>query len=382
LSDTTTVNYDHATVTPEMIENIQSRVGSVIRRSDPPFLREMHADAIRNYAFGSGDTNPIFYDEEYAKNTPFGTRIAPPNIHFSQGVGTLMATTFGMPGLHALYMRTEYWFHKPIKLGDTIDPVLSYGPITVNDGASRFAGTSIVQTMDGKFTNQAGELVAESRDHVLRFTRAGGSGRSKYADLERATYTPEDIAAIDADYEKERRYGSTPNYWEDVVEGEDIPLLVKGPLTVTDCIAYKIAWGFYPFARPNRIAYEYRTKHPRAYTPNSRGVPDIPERVHWEDELAQNIGIPAAFDYGPQRVSWFGHLLMNYVSDFGWIEYQDVQLREPILIGDTSWLRGKVIKKYVEDGRHLVELQTWADDQRGRTTTKGSAIVRLPSRTA
>jgi acyl dehydratase len=53
----------------------------VIRRSDPPFVREMHADAIRNYAYGCGDPNPLFYDEEYAAGSPFGTRIAPPCIH-------------------------------------------------------------------------------------------------------------------------------------------------------------------------------------------------------------------------------------------------------------------------------------------------------------
>ena len=54
-------------------------------------------------------------------------------------------------------------------------------------------------------------------------------------------------------------------------------------------------------------------------------------------------------------MSWFGHLLFNWIGDHGWIEYQNVQLREPILIGDTSWLKGRVVRKYVEDGRHLVE---------------------------
>jgi acyl dehydratase len=371
---------EHATANEAMIEAMQARVGNVIRRSDPVFVTEMHADAIRNYAFGCGDPNPLFYDEEYAAASPFGTRIAPPCIHFAQGVGTLMATTFGMPGLHALYMGTEYWFHQPMKLGDVIEPVLSYGPITVHEDGSRFAGLRITQTMDGKFTNQHGELVSESRDHVLRFTRLGGSSREKYSDLEPATYTPEEIAAIDADYDKEDRRGAEPRYWEDVEEGVDIPWVVKGPLTVTDCIGYKIGWGFYPFVRPNRFALEYRRKHPRAFTANSRGVPDIPERVHWEDELARTIGIPSAFDYGPQRVSWFSHLLLNWAGDHGWIEYQNVQLRQPILIGDTSWLQGRTVRKFVEDGRHLVELELWARDQRGRTTSTGSARVRLPSR--
>jgi acyl dehydratase len=372
---------EHATANDEMIATMQERVGQVIRRSDPVFVTEMHADAIRNYAFGSGDPNPLFFDEEYAKASPFGTRIAPPCIHFAQGVGTLLATTAGLPGLHALYMGTEFWFRQPIKVGDVVDPVLKYGPITVHESASRFAGLRITQTMDGTFTNQHGEVVAESRDHVLRFTRLGGSGRDKYAGLERASYTPEEIAAIDADYEKEERRGAEPRYWEDVEEGTEIPWVIKGPLTVTDCIGYKIGWGFYPFVRPNRFAYEYRQKHPRAFTPNSHGVPDIPERVHWEDELAQNIGIPTAFDYGPQRVSWFSHLLMNWASDRGWIEYQNVQLRGPVLIGDTSWLQGRVVRKFVEDdGRHIVELELWAKDQRDRVHSTGSARVRLPSR--
>ena len=379
-STTESVVHDHATADDEMIATMRARVGEVIRRSDFVFVREMHADAIRNYAYGSGDPNPLFYDEEYAKGTPFGTRIAPPNIHFAQGVGTLMATTFGMPGLHALYMGTEYWFHAPMKLGDVIEPEFKYGPIMTHESGSRFAGLRIVQTMDGTFTNQRGEVVSESRDHVLRFTRKGGSERSKYADLTQTTYTPEEIAAIDADYEKEQRRGAQPRYWEDVEEGEQIPWVVKGPLTVTDCIAFKIAWGFFPFVRPNRLAYDYRRRHPRAFTPNSRGVLDIPERVHWEDELAQTIGIPAAFDYGPQRVSWFGHLLFNWIGDHGWVEYQNVQLREPILIGDTSWLQARVTRKWQEDGRNLVNLDLWAKDQRDRTTTNGHARVRLPSR--
>jgi acyl dehydratase len=373
---------DHVTANEAMIAEMQARVGNEIRRSDPQFVREFHADTIRNYAYGTGDPNPLHYDEDYAAQSPFGTRIAAPNCLFSLGVGTLMATTFGMPGLHALYMGTEYWFKAPIKLGDTVDSVFKYGPITVHeDGSSQFAGVRITQTMDGEFTNQRGERVAESRDHVLRFDRHG-SGRSKYADLAQTVYTPEEIAAIDADHDREVRRGAEPRYWEDVQEGERIPWVVKGPLTVTDCIAYKIGWGFYPFVRPNRFALEYRRKHPRAFTPNSRGIPDIPERVHWEDELARTIGIPAAFDYGPQRVSWFGHLLFNWAGDHGWIEYQNIQLRQPILIGDTSWLEGTVERKWQEDGKNLVSLNLSARDQRGRTTTTGSAHVSLPSKAA
>jgi acyl dehydratase len=380
LTDTTQAWTEVATANDEMVAEMQSRLGTEIRRThNPPFITEFNADAIAHYAYGTGDPNPLHFDAEYAAASPFGTRIAPPCILFSQGVGTLMATTLGMPGLHALYLGTEFWFHKPIREGDRLNPVFRYGETKRIENASAFAGLRITQTMDGEFTNQDGELVSVSKDHVLRFDRHG-SGRNKYAGLTQQHYTPDDIAAIDADYDLEERRGDEPRFWEDVDVGEVIPWIVKGPLTVTDCIAYKIGWGHWPFVRPNRFALEYRRAHPKAFTPNSFGVPDIPERVHWEDELAQKIGIPAAFDYGPQRVSWCGHLMFNWMGDHGWLEYLNVELREPILIGDTTWLQAKVMRLWEEEGRHLVELELWGKDQRERITTKGTAHVRLPSR--
>src|SRR3954469_5273953 len=101
-----------------MIDEMRARAGTEIRPSEPPFTSEFNADAIRHFAYGCGDPNPIFSSEEYASTTPHGTRIAPPCALFAQGVGTLMVTSFGLPGLHALYMGTEFWNHRPIKLGD------------------------------------------------------------------------------------------------------------------------------------------------------------------------------------------------------------------------------------------------------------------------
>ena len=122
MSSPVTTETDHAVANQEMIAEMRSRVGSPIRRSEPPFTNEMNGDAIKNFAYGCGDPNPLFRDDDYAAASPFGTRIAPPCILFAQGVGTLMATAFGMPGLHALYMGTEFWNHEPIRLGDKIVP--------------------------------------------------------------------------------------------------------------------------------------------------------------------------------------------------------------------------------------------------------------------
>jgi hypothetical protein len=44
--------------------------------------------------------------------------------------------------------------------------------------------------------------------------------------------------------------------------------------------------------------------------------------------------------------------------------------------------KGKVIKKYIEGGKHLVDCEIWLENAQGEKTTPGSATVMLPSRNA
>jgi hypothetical protein len=46
----------------------------------------------------------------------------------------------------------------------------------------------------------------------------------------------------------------------------------------------------------------------------------------------------------------------------------------------TTWCKGKVTAKREENGEKLVDLEIWAENQRGEQTTKGTATIRLPSK--
>jgi hypothetical protein len=48
-------------------------------------------------------------------------------------------------------------------------------------------------------------------------------------------------------------------------------------------------------------------------------------------------------------------------------------------MGDTTWCRGTVMKKYKKDGYALVDLDIRAENQRAETTAVGMATVVLPS---
>ena len=48
--------------------------------------------------------------------------------------------------------------------------------------------------------------------------------------------------------------------------------------------------------------------------------------------------------------------------------------------GDTMTMKGKVTRKYVENGDHCVECEVWIENQREGVATPGRAVVILPSR--
>jgi len=52
----------------------------------------------------------------------------------------------------------------------------------------------------------------------------------------------------------------------------------------------------------------------------------------------------------------------------------------PNVYGDATWCRGRVTRRYRDDGLHLVDLAVWCDNQRGQETARGQATVALPNR--
>lgn len=92
--------------------------------------------------------------------------------------------------------------------------------------------------------------------------------------------------------------------------------------------------------------------------------------------------MPGGYDVGPQRISWLGQLMTNWMGDAGFLRRLSVSVRRPNIFGDVSWCRARVADRRVEEGAHLVDLELWVDNQLGETTARGTAVVELPSRAA
>ena len=363
-------------ITQEAISELRERIGKVWKPRAPYFNTSATADAIRHFCNGIGDANPLYTDPEYAQKTRFGRLVAPPCFLYSV---YWAAQGRGMPGIHAWHSGDEWEFYLPVLEGDTLTYTNELKEVKIKK--SRMAGTTAIQYHDIRYYNQTGGLVARALDWCVRAGRSASGQKGKYRDIKPASYTREELQRIYADYEREEIRGANPRYWEEVTIGDELTPVVKGPLSLRDIYAWLIGAGS-PFLKAHGAALAFLNRHPGVDMVDAQtGVADVPELVHMEETRAQTIGIPGAYDYGCQRISWLGNLVANWMGDDGFLRKLRAELRRFNVVGDTTWLKGRVNKKYTQEGRHFVDIECRAENQRGEVTMPGTATVELPAKT-
>src|SRR3989304_6736020 len=116
------------------------------------------------------------------------------------------------------------------------------------------------------------------------------------------------------------------------------------------------------------------------YSKNRNGIPDVVQRLHWEDDWANEVGLPIAYDYGDMRTNWLSQLVTNWVGDDGWLSKFFCEMRAFNFLGDWHLMEGKVTRKRREGPHCLADLELKGTSQRGIITCPGTATVILPSR--
>ncbi|ATA60353.1 dehydrogenase [Geobacillus stearothermophilus] len=126
------------------------------------------ADIVR-FAGVSGDFYPLHMDQEYAKRTPFGERIAHGMLTLSAATGLWMME----PGVVlAFYGIDSLRFVRPVKIGDTI-----YVESEVKRLTERGEEAGLV-TVHQQVVNQRGETVIDAVVHVLVAREGNASARA------------------------------------------------------------------------------------------------------------------------------------------------------------------------------------------------------------
>ena len=370
------------TVTEEMLAKVRSRIGEEAPL-DSTFNTEAQRDNIRHWADGIGDLNPLWNDAAYAEKSSHGTLLAPPSflyscnqgpIHRGRGSGGFR----GFPGLHRFWAREEWEFFRTIRVGDQIKGTTKLADII--EHKSSLGGRSWEDITEQTFRTGDGELIGIHRMVFVNTERRTAAKIGKHKTFEIHRYTPEELARISDDAHAETIRGAQPRYWEDVEIGDELPQVVKGPYTSSEAVAFVAGWGG-PFIMASEVTHRYVRAHPKANVPDrDSNAPEFPERAHWDNALAREVGAPAAYDFGGQRVSWVIHLITNWAGDGGFLRSISAKLVKFNVMGDTTWCKSKVTGKTVEAGEHLVHLDVWGENQRGEISLTGEAKVRLPSK--
>jgi acyl dehydratase len=373
------------------IERARLLIGVDLASRQRELFSVANADGIRNWALGSGDDNPLYTDEEYGQSTRWGSQIAHGTM-----VGHVKTPMLGDPmpddikkatkstfrGIHVFVSGGSWEWYRPMRPGDRI---FSFnGEESLDVKQSEFAGRSVVGVRRDVAVNQRGEVVGVYRILRILTERKTARDKGKYAEITAAQYTDEDYEKIDAIYAQEKALGSGKRCWEDVAAGDALPDMVKGPLTVTETIAFHAGgYGFVPYGlRASRVGYANRKRIAPFYIKNQQGVWDVAQRLHWDSEWAKAIGNPMAYDYGVMRQAWFFHQLSDWMGDDAIVVTMSDSIRKFNYMGDTQFLTGEVVAKRDEDGRHLVDVRMKMVNQRETETAYATATIALPSRTA
>jgi acyl dehydratase len=139
-------------------------------------------------------------------------------------------------------------------------------------------------------------------------------------------------------------------YFEDVEPGSEVPSLEKDP-TTQQLVKYAGASGdFY--------------------------------QIHYDKDFAIKNNLPGVILHGALKNAFLGQLMTNFAGELGWLRKLSVQYRGMDQPGGKVICKGKVLKKYVDQGNHLVDCEIWLENAKGEKTTPGMATVMLPSRSS
>jgi len=366
-------------LTDEMLAEMRALIGTELRTDQSVNNEYATRLAILRFAEGIGDSNPLWTDREYAAGTPYGGLIAPPSFIFCC-LGSVQVGWRGLGGFHA---ETKLAFHRTIHEGDRITARVIFDGFDGPD-ASSFAGRRIKDYLRQEYRNQHDELVATFICSRVRFERIEAQGRAE----SRAVtiphpWTEDEIQQVEEDILAEAPRGAEPRCWEDVQVGDQIATITKGPLGLTDEIAF-VAAGAAPIPRlaAHGVALRRYRKHPRwAYRDPVTHALEPVYSVHYNDYAARLQGAQAAYDVGIQRTCWQIHSLTNWMGDSGKLKAADSQYRSHVYLSDVVRLGGRVVAKEIDDeGDHVVHLTTWARNQREKDVMPGAATIALPSR--
>ncbi len=368
------------------IEDVRKLIGIPVHYSPRNHNEVSSIDSFRHFARAYGDDNPLYNDSTYATASSWGSPIAPPLYPIASGVtrpvqrteaeSALLKSGDPLAGI-GQYMCGERWiFPKPIRGGEVLRHSETLHSADLH--TSEFGGgIGALLSRRHSWEDDAGAPFAFRFLDFWHADREKSKNAGKNREIDPTRYTDEDLQFMETIYEAEEIRGATPRTIADVSVGDELGPIAKGPLSVTDMIAWHVGvgWGMYG-GGTSRIAFRNRRRVPKFYVRNDRGFWDSAQRCHWDDQWAQQMGHPTAYDYGVMRTSWMVQLVTDWMGDDAWIWKVSSSVRKFNYLGDAHIVSGVV--QDVDADTATVTINAQGQNQRGEVTCDARIIVVLP----
>ena len=302
-----------------------------------PATFEVEKSHITSFARAIGDDNPLWSDEVTARRSRYGGLIAPPTftrliVNSLRLPGTVQ---YALPGTVQVDGGTQWQYSEPIRPGDRITQFRKIIDVYERQGS---AGPLLFIITNCRFVNQFDETAVTMTGVTIRYE----PDRSKNA--ARTTKRSNGRAMV-----RDAATSSTikaPNGGR-FAEGAEIGPFIKHTST-QDLVKYAGA---------------------------SRDFSEI----HYDKDFALGVGLPGVIIHGALKAAYLGKLMTDWLEDPGALKSLQCQHRGMDFPSESVECRGRVVRKYVEDGQSFADCEIWLENARGQTTAPGQATVSLPS---
>lgn len=134
-------------------------------------------------------------------------------------------------------------------------------------------------------------------------------------------------------------------YFESIRVGDELPALAKAPVDRVQLSRYAGASGDY-------------------------------NPVHVDELYAKSVGMPSVYAPGMLVMGMLGQLISDWARG-GQMRRYNVRFIKMVWPGDTVVCKGRVSNRHGTAGRYFVDIDLWAENQRGELVMKGGAQIQL-----
>lgn len=134
-------------------------------------------------------------------------------------------------------------------------------------------------------------------------------------------------------------------YFEAIRVGDELPALAKAPVDRVQLSRYAGASGDY-------------------------------NPVHVDEVYAKSVGMPSVYAPGMLIMGMLGQLISDWARG-GQLRRYNVRFIKMVWPGDTVVCKGRVSDRHGTGGRYFVEIDLWAENQRGELLMKGQSVIQL-----